>query len=172
MELTEKKLVEIREKRYAVIKAIWELLVENNQIDPKRFKLSRPLVEEVIEHYIDDWWIIKARYKIQHEIQLHKIAGLMTAAILRYRPIIPLEDKLQNKKEIYINEFFAVLHGLAICGEYSLETCQAIAQEDWFNAWFDDFLHLIHRRNYTAEGLSFIYQTLSIFVFPKNLNLS
>jgi hypothetical protein len=163
---------DIREKRYFLIKSLWNLMISQGYFKDDRLKLSIPLVDEVIEHYIADWAIIKIRYKIPNEIQLHKIAGLMAASILRYRPIIPLTDDLDGKHEIYANEFFAILHGLAICGEFSLEKCQMLATEDWFETWLDDFLHLLHRRNYTAEALAFIFETLCIFAFQENFEKS
>lgn len=165
----EDKRKAIREKRYAVILGLWETLVEIGQIDSTKFKLSYPIVDEVVEHYIEDWWIIRARYRIDKEIQLHKVAGLMAASLLRYRPIIPLVDSFEDRKEIYINEYFAIIHGLAICGEKSIEESNKLTKYEWFNQWFDDFLHLVHRRNYTAESLAFIYETVSAFMFPKNL---
>lgn len=163
---------DIREKRYVLIKSLWKLMVNQGYFNEERMKLAIPLVDEVIEHYIADWNIIKVRYKIPAEIQLHKIAGLMAASILRYRPIIPLSDDMEGKYEIYANEFFAVLHGLAICGEYSLEKCQMLATADWFDTWLDDFLHLLHRRNYTSEALAFIFETLCIFAFQENFERS
>lgn len=163
---------EIREKRYFLIKSLWNLMVNQGYFNEERMKLAIPLVDEVIEHYISDWHVIKFRYKIPEEIQLHKVAGLMAASILRYRPIIPLSEDLDGKYEIYANEFFAILHGLAICGEYSLEKCQMLSTADWFDTWLDDFLHLLHRRNYTAESLAFIFETLCIYAFQENFQKS
>ena len=158
----------IREKRFILMKSLWNLMVNQGYFREDRMKLAIPLVDEVIEHYIADWNIIKIRYKIPDEIQLHKVAGLMAASIMRYRPIIPLCDDLEGKYEIYANEFFAILHGLAICGEYSLEKCQVLATADWFDTWLDDFLHLLHRRNYTSEAIAFIFETLCIYAFQDN----
>lgn len=162
---------EIREKRYTTILGIWKVFIERGYLDESRFRLSMPLVDEVIEHYIIDWEILKQRYHIPKEIQLHKVAGLMAASILRYRPIVPLmDDEFRDKKEIYANEFFAVLHGLAICGAYSLEVCDKISQEGWFDGWVNNFTYLLHRRNHTPESLAFIFETLCIFNFPDNIN--
>jgi len=161
---------EIRQKRYQVLKATWNLLIDNGYLSPDRFHFSKPLIDEVIEHYIDDLTVLKVRYNIPGEAQLHKVAGLVAAAILRYRPIIPIADKLENQHEVYANEFFAILHGLITCGEYSLEVCEKIAKEAWFDKWIDDFIHLMHRRNHTPESLAFIFETLSIFIFPTNFN--
>lgn len=169
--IEEEKRKSIREKRYAVILGLWDVLVEIGEIDPTRFKLSYPIIDEVIEHYIEDWCIIKARYRIDKEIQLHKIAGLMAASILRYRPIVPLVDSFEDRKEIYVNEYFAIIHGLSVCGEKEVEASNKLTKYVWFNQWFDDFMHLVHRRNYTAESLAFIFETVSVFMFPKNLEV-
>ncbi|MBI1919748.1 MAG: hypothetical protein HYS23_01570 [Geobacter sp.] len=166
----QKKMADIKEKRLAFLTGLWNLLVEEGFINPNHFALSQPLIDEVVNHYVDDWAILKTRYNIPDEVQLHKVAGLMAAAFVRFRPIIPLVTEYDDKREIYVNEFFAVLHGVAICGEHSTDAAQQIVNYDWFNYWFDDFLHLLHRRNYTAESLCFIFETLSIFVFPKNLS--
>jgi hypothetical protein len=168
-EISDEDIEVTRKRRYAFIKGLWDLLVDKGLIDPKRFMLCSPLVDEIVEHYLEDWMILKARYRIEKEIQLHKVAGLTTAAILRYRPIIPIANELNGKREIYVNEFFAAMHGLGICGDHSLDVCEVLAQEDWFGYWFDDFLFLLHRRNYTAEALNFIYETFSMFRFPKNI---
>lgn len=158
----------VRKKRMELLIQTWELLVQINYIDPKKFCLSPPLLNEVVEHYIDDIRILKCRYKIHDKIQLHKIAGLMTSLILRYRPIIPSIDQYGTTKECYSNEIFAIIHGLSICGEYSIEKCEDLAGQSWFSPWLNDFLYMLHTRNHTPESLVFIFQTLSIFIFPKN----
>ena len=86
----------LRIKRTQVLVGTWKALVAHNKLDPERLKLSAPLTNEVIEYYLADNSAIKARYKISGRIQLHKVAGLMTAAILRFRPIIPLVDEYES----------------------------------------------------------------------------
>jgi hypothetical protein len=158
----------LRRKRTGVLLQIWDHLIDEKIIDPSRFKLAYPLLNEVIEHYLSDVKVLKCRYGIDDKIQLHKIAGLMTALILRYRPIIPIIDEYHDKREIYINEFYAIIHGLAICGEYSLKECEKISEQPWFNGWVSDFTYLLHHRNHTPESLIFIFETFSIFNFPNN----
>lgn len=162
---------ELREKRYQVLKATWNLMIENGYINPERFIFSKPLIDEVVEHYLDDLTILKKRYNIPGEAQLHKVAGLMASAILRYRPIVPIVDTLENQHEVYANEFFSVLHGLATCGEFSLKVCEEVANETWFDSWVDNFVFLMHRRNHTPESLAFIFETLSVFLFPANFKV-
>ena len=164
--------ISLRKRRAKLLLQVWELLIKNSQIDKKYFKISSPLLNEVVEHYLSDVKIIKCRYNIGHKIQLHKIAGLMTAIIMRYRPIIPITDQFKNDSSyVYANELFAITHGLAICGEYSLDACENLANEAWFDRWINDFFYLLHCRNYTPEALIFIYQTLSHFVFVNNFNV-
>ncbi len=161
----------IREKRTQTLIGVWDSLVASNKFDPARLKLSVPLVNEVIEHYLSDYIILKKRYKIEDSrIQLHKVAGLMSAAILRYRPIIPLIDEYASDYEISANEILAVIQGIAICGEYTAKDSHLeILDESWFERWFRDFLYLLHCRNYTAESLIMIYETICCLKFPKNL---
>lgn len=158
----------IRKKRMELLIQTWELLSQTGYIDNKRFEISPPLLNEIVEHYVDDVRILKCRYKINEKIQLHKIAGLMTAIILRYRPVVPLVQEYNNPIEAYSNEIFAIMHGLAICGEYSLEECEKLSKSEWFSPWLNDFLYLLHSRNHTPESLVFVYQTLAVFVFPEN----
>lgn len=79
--------------------------------------------------------------------------------------------EFNSDSEIYANEIFAVTHGLAICGEFSVKECEVMIQEKWFDIWVNDLLYLLHNRNYTSESLMFIYQTLSIFKFSSNFEV-
>jgi len=151
----------VREKRSQTLVSIWKILVKNGKLNDKRFNLSKPLVNEVIEQYISDYEILKKRYKIDNtKIQLHKVAGLMTAAILKYRPIVPLVDSYESHYETCANEILAIFQGLTICAEYSEDKLFELMGEPWFEPWFLDFLFLLHRRNHTPESIIFVYETL------------
>jgi len=162
---------ELREKRIKLLLQVWELLVRKDQVNRDEFSLSVQLVNEIVEHYLADLKIIKCRYRIEDKIQLHKIAGLITSLIARYRPIVPVNGEGNKVSSIYANELYAITHGLAICGEYSIDICEDLAKQPWFDQWLNDFLYLLHCRNYTPESLIFIYQTLTHFVFAENFNL-
>ena len=165
-------IAEIRAKRTSVLLGIWEHLVKSGKVNPDRQKLAVPLLGEVVEYYINDLCILKRRYRIDtNRIQLHKIAGLMTGAVLRFRPIIPLVDELESEYELYANELLAVVNGIAICGEYAAKDGQLeIFDEPWFNPGLKDFLFLLHFRHITSEGLIFVYQTLTTLKFPQNFD--
>jgi hypothetical protein len=160
-----------REKRVRTLIGLWKSLVETDKFSEKRLKLSPPLLNETVEYYLGDLESLKRRYKIQDtRIQLHKIAGMMAGAILRFRPIIPIVDKIDSEYEVVANEFFAVLHGVAICGEYNLTDGRLdIVDEEWFDPWLKDFIYLLHYRHYTSEALIFTFETLTWLRFPKNM---
>lgn len=162
---------QLRRKRLSTLIGVWDYLLDNNLFDKERFRLSIPLTNEIIEHYLIDQRVLKQRYKIKERIQPPKIAGLMASLILRYRPILPLFEEFTNDKEAYVNEFLAVFHGLAICGEFdSYTSIKEIVTADWFSKWLNDFLYLLHHRNHTPEALAFIYETFAIFKFPSAIS--
>lgn len=171
MDINEPNVPAIREKRTKTLIGVWDLLVASGKLDPKKFQLSPPLINEVVEHYIADYSVLRQRYKIQSsKIQLHKIAGLVAASIMRYRPVTPLVDEFKTDYEICANEILAVIHGIAICGEYTeKDSPLEILDEEWFDRWFRDFLYLLHCRNYTPESLIFVFQTLCSLRFQQNM---
>ncbi len=160
---------ELKHKRTKSLIGVWQLIVENKLLNSDRFELSMPLVNEVTQHYIMDNKVLKKRYNIDNLIQPHKIAGLMASSILRFRPIVPVAKlkEYENENEMYANELLSILHGLAVCGEFSsMEHLETIMKENWFNHWFNHFLYLLHHRHHTPESLCFIFATLSYFKFP------
>jgi hypothetical protein len=161
---------ELRYKRLSTLIGLWGFCVEIGLFDPNRLKLSKPLTNEVVEHYIADQRVLKTRYKISERILPSKVAGLMTSSLLRYRPIAPIVDEI-SKDEIYANETFAIIHGLSLCGEFNRddEALKALFKNDKFISWMEDFKFLLHYRNYTPEALSFIYETLTLVQPPFNL---
>jgi hypothetical protein len=158
----------IRAKRIDTLKGAWQRMDESRQ---DRFKLSDPIVMDVIEHYMDDWRIIKYRYGIDDEIQLHKIAGLMAAAIVRYRPVVYMPDQVQLKSDLCVNERLAVIHGLSICSEYSPGAVTHFQSNELFKDWVHDMVHHLRKRNYTAESLMLVFQTMSVVAFPEGFRV-
>jgi len=169
--MEQKDLDELRQKRMRMLLGTWDALVKHNKLDAERLTMSPPLANEVIEYYIADNTALKERYRIKDRIQLHKVAGLTTSAILRFRPIIPLVHEFNSYVEIYANEILAIYHGLAICGEFAVANGHLkMIDEDWFEPWMRNFVYLLHHRNYTSEGLIFVYETICRLKFPSNLD--
>jgi len=160
-------LEQLRVKRMQTLVGVWRALSEAALI-PNAYHLSSLLINEVVEHYISDIQVIKFRYRIEDRIKLHKIAGLMAASIIRFKPAIPVKEDEIELYDPFINESFAIIHGLAVCGECAQsDDYLALTKELWFEQWLNDFRYLLRYRNYTAESLIFIFQTLCELRFPN-----
>jgi len=159
----------IRRKRIETVSGVWLSFTANGRFSSSRLKLSPPLVNEVVEHYIADRHAMKQRYKIPGRIQLYKVAGLMASSIMRYRPVVPIADDLHAGTEFFANEFLAIYHGVAICGEFYGRPHLDILDEPWFSKWRDECVYFLHCRNYTPESLCMLFLTLSAIKFPEVL---
>ena len=160
-------LEDLRKKRMQTLLGVWKALLEADLVSDA-YRLNSLLINEVVEHYISDVQVLKQRYRIEDRIKLHKVAGLMTSSIIRFKPAVPhAEDKIKIY-DPFINELFAIIHGLAICGECEQDDeYLALTEEPWFDQWLNDFRYLLRYRNHTAESLIFIFQTLCELRFPN-----
>ena len=160
----------IRQRRVQTLLGVWTSLLTNGVFSETRFRISTPLVNEVVEHYISDRAVLKLRYHISDRIQVYKIAGLMTASIMRYRPVVPVVEEFNVGYEIYANELLAIYHAVAICCEHSeIRYVTDIFDEAWFQKWRDEMVYFLHYRNHTPESLCMIFLTLMQLRFPDNL---
>ena len=163
---------EIRIRRIATIQGVWKSLVSRGWFLDDRVRLSTHLLNEVVEHYVEDRQILKVRYRIKGRIRLYKIAGLMAASLMRYRPIIPVCDELQPGIEFYANEFLAIYQSLAICAQRQDQSyCLEVMDEPWFEGWRDEMVYFLHFRNYTPEALCQVFFVLSCVKFPECVDL-
>lgn len=167
MDIAEKNhLQEVKNKRAKLLIGLWEYLLETGYLNKNEVNISYPVINEIVEHYCTDYTVLKFRYKITDRIERPKIAGLMVALIMRYRPIYLLTQTCKSTEALYANETLAIIYGLSVCLEDSLKKAVDILNQTWFNNWFNDFQYLLHQRHYTAEALTFIFKTLMIFLKP------
>ena len=159
-------LQEVKNKRAKLLIGLWEYLLETGYLNKNEVNISYPVINEIVEHYCTDYTVLKFRYKITDRIERPKIAGLMVALIMRYRPIYLLTQTCKSTEALYANETLAIIYGLSVCLEDSLKKAVDILNQTWFNNWFNDFQYLLHQRHYTAEALTFIFKTLMIFLKP------
>jgi hypothetical protein len=142
-----------------------------SDVDPSKFCLRKDLVSSVVDHYINDYQILRLRYGITERIQLHRVAGLLTAAIMRYRPIT-LVNGIPKGNEARINEHFAIFTGLNICAERYAWQGKDIGvifrTQPLLGEWITRTKFLLDTRNYTSEALILAYETLCMFMFPEN----
>lgn len=154
---------ETKEKRLNTLLGVWSIVTQRGLIPGDRMDVNHAVLSEVVAYYLSDLSVIKHRYRIQGKISPYKIAGLTTAAILRFRPVSLRAGDYKGDSEVYANEIFAIIHGLSICGEdvHALLD-RAVVRQPWFRLWMKDFVFLLHHRNYTSESLIMIYETLCL----------
>ncbi|MGC4013451.1 MAG: hypothetical protein QM755_02875 [Luteolibacter sp.] len=140
-------------------------------VDFNNVALCKHLTARTVDHYLGDYQILRARYGITDQIQLHRVAGLLASAICKFRPVIATAEK-PSAAEATLNEHFAIHVGLSLCAE-----CHAADDDDALAAlysnplakgWVKRFKYLLSVRNHTPESLASIFETLCITYFPKN----
>jgi hypothetical protein len=98
---------------------------------------------------------------------------LLSAAIIKVRPIQLRDYSSPGARVSRDNEFFAAWAGLAICAE--------LADDDrlWklknlpnYSNWFEDLIYFMVRRHDASEALILAFETLSLSWFPENFKKS
>jgi hypothetical protein len=159
----QKKRDENALKRIATFVKTYSDIVDSGKFDKNKFTINASFASNAVNHYLDDLDALKKRYKISDLVQMPKIAGLMANAILRYRPIVPINGKETNIGDIDINEYVAIYHGLAVCageGKASEDKIRQFIRKNSFENWFKGMIFLLKKRNYTAESLYMIFETI------------
>lgn len=145
--------------------------MKENGIDGVNFdnlELSPFLVGRVVDHYMGDYQVLRLRYGITDNIQLHRVAGLFASAICRYRPILIKASK-PTHQEASINEHFALHVSLSICGQHTAgKGGTPFVKNPLIIGWAKRFKYLLGSRNYTPEGLAMVFETLCIEHCPEN----
>jgi len=167
----------IAEKRITGLVRYWKRLLDENLVaDWQYMAFNASIASKVIRHYMQDLNILKSRYKISKRAQMPKIAGLVASAVLKYRPIVPLDGKRTDVKYIRANEALAIYHGLGVCANYDLgggnDNNQALASlmsKPIFVEWLRRFMYLLQERNYTSESLIMVFETLCMGAFPDSM---
>jgi hypothetical protein len=160
----------IRQKRLETLAGAYELMVEKWGT-PYQTKLHDPFVAATVEQYLRDRKALKLRDKIPCKIQRYKVAGLMASAIISNRPIQVLAPSHpQGLSNSFDNEYFAVIHGLAICAEgYEDKAIYRLFEDPHFAEWCEDFVALLRFTTPHSDSLVHIFRTLCLGYFPANL---
>ena len=177
----EKKIVD---KRYRTLLDIWDKASANPYFVDSNgdaiFCLNKMLLGVVVSHYIHDLRALKLRYGIDGKIQFPKVAGLITSSIVKYKPLVPVKGDNDFLKSLIANEVFAVLYGLCVLFDIEIfsdeDTKIKIAgivkkflEIDSGKKWRDRIHYLLNCRNYTAESLIAVFETLCINLAPELL---
>jgi len=183
---------EIKEERKKRMRArmrslvvVWLELVRLNLIDAQKFTFNKAIATKAITHYISDLEILKARYGIKGNAQAPKLAGLIAANILKYRPIVPSKGNEEGIEDNRANEILAIFQGLCLCTNYYCksgatvdkikindsynQTMKELLLKKSFNDWHKKLMHLVSERNYSPEGLIMIFETLNFTLYPDRV---
>jgi hypothetical protein len=164
----ENDLKKLEEKRTRSIFGAFCLMIKLGYIDGSKFTMNSSLLKSVVKHYLQDLLILKIRYGIKDKVQPQKTAGLTTAGIMRFKPVLPKNTSDETLFESDVNELLAIFHGLCLCAEQeeekiSLEAVAALWAKSEFPEWLSNFRYLLKFRNYTAENLALVFDTLVRF---------
>lgn len=170
-EISERE-AEIRATRLTTLIASWKMLCERNKDLREGAYLDEGLAAQVVERYLQDRQALVHRHNITGRIQRHKIAGLMTASIVKVRPVQLREREGPAARVSKDNEFLAAAHGLAVCGEGNEDGLAKLLRLPLYGNWLTNFVYFLYRRHDCAEACSFIFESLSITYFPSNLTNS
>jgi len=138
-----------------------------SNVDGYQFFIDPIQLAETVEQYASDCDVLKIRYAQEEndKIQPPKIAGLMASSINRHRPIV-IREGFSKAKRPPLNELLAIFNGLFVCSEFSDKnknpSLTTFYENEFFSKWLNDFLHILCYRNYTAENLIMLYETLCI----------
>jgi hypothetical protein len=174
--------IKIIDKRLETLLGIWDKVSRVPcfaESDDTVLHLNEKLLGEVLACYIYDLRALKQCYEISDKVQFPKIAGLMTNAIVKYKPLVPRNGD-DNLKAISLkaNEIFATFYGLCVLfdteilpdGEIRVKVVNSIKNFIKTNPqWQKNVHYLLHSRNYTAESLITMFETLCITLAPELL---
>ncbi|MCL2102094.1 MAG: hypothetical protein FWH22_10335 [Fibromonadales bacterium] len=158
----------LEEKRTISLFGAFLTLVNIGDINSSKFTLNRSLLKLTIRHYIKDLRILKDRYGIEDKVLPQKAAGLITAAIMRFKPVLPKNGSDESLFENDENEVLAAFNGLCMCmersdGKVDLQATLNLWSKPEMQEWLANFLYLLKFREYTAESLVMVFDTLVRF---------
>jgi len=163
-------------KRMISLIKSWKRLLDENLVPDWRYMaFNASIAAKVVRHYVRDLEILKLRYNIGNRAQMPKIAGLMANAVLKYRPLVPIDGKRRDVEYIKANEALAIYHGLSVCANYGKISDAtpplliALMSRPLFAVWLKRFTYLLQERNYTSEALIMVFETLCMSAFPDSM---
>jgi len=168
----EKEIIDCAREKIEWLGMAWVRVLEKMDFPGKRlFTLNPAIASKAALHYAEDLKFLKKRYAIPDKAQPPRVAGLMTSAILKYRPLVPTSGHELDIHGNEINELFAIWQGLCICANcttdgktFSNKAVANFMSHPNFRTWLGRFIFLLKERNYTSESLIMAFETLCQFV--------
>lgn len=174
---------QIFQDRSKGISEVWRLLLRERLVNGEYFRLNRAILENAVRHYVNDLGILKVRYSIGDLAQSQKVAGLAAGAILRFRPVVPIDGTCEEKRirDDTSNEILAVFHGMLVCADHYIrnygikrDVAAGFFKTARCKDWVNKNVYLLRERNHTPEALLMIFEGFCLAGFPdaieKELN--
>jgi hypothetical protein len=163
---------DLKRKRAMALANAAVRLMEKGAIDKSKYVLNAILLDKAVGHYLLNLEFLKKRYGIQDKAKMPKIAGLMAYSITKFKPLVPMHGVKLDTKYLDANEWLAIYYGLCACadmgnGNADEEALGLVVSNPFFEDWFKSFKYLLGERNYTAESLVMVFETLG-FVFRNS----
>lgn len=178
MELnTEPTRDDLLKKRIVTILGVWDELRDKYPALFSECHLERELLREAVESYLDDRDAYMARRRISppNRIMFHKVAGMMAAAICKYRPIQFTGPSTSKRDSLLQNELLALWNGIALCAEpylKNLDVLKGMVDDEPFTVWKSEFLQLLHLRPDSAQAIIVIFHSMCMKYLPLTVDSS
>jgi hypothetical protein len=155
-----------------VMKYVLELKSKNGFSNSQTFVLNKSLALKTVKFYDQKLKDMRTTHSAEDKVEDSRIAGMMADAILKFRPLVPINGndviEVEDIEYNVCNEFLAIYHGISICSA-GYENGPLLMGEfmsgKLFDRWLERFLYLLEQ-DYTMESLVMIFETLCVTVFP------
>jgi len=165
------------EKRLEVLDGVWVEITGKFPDFYKGCSLHPALQREVVESYLNEREVYKLRNRIPEtsKIMLHKVAGIITASICKFKPVQLSADRSEYANDMFQNERFALWTGLSICSEPyrpHKEHMLGMLQCELFYQLEKDLLRLFQLRPDSPEAFVAVYHAICLKYMPTTIETS
>ena len=155
------------QKRLEVLDGVWTELNAKFPAFYKGCTLHPALQREAVESYLNerDAYKLRNRMPPSNRIMLHKVAGIFTAAICKFKPVQLSANPAEYANDNFQNERLALWAGLAICSEpYQphKEHMLIMLQCELFYQLEKDLLRLFRLRPDSSDAFIEVYHSICI----------
>jgi hypothetical protein len=164
---------EIRKTRLETLLVVYKLMGAYKQI-AENTRVSDTKACQTVEDYLLERRAVVQRHKIPDRIQRPKVAALMAASIVKFRPLVDFypDDATGgcSESDSWLNERFSIYHGLAVCAEGCPdESLKRLLSNPHFESWVSKFADRL-KSGLSPDALIQAFETVCLSYFPENLD--
>ena len=155
---------EIKIKRTEQLVNATKRLITLGILDGENYTLDVHITSELVDYYCRELINIKEWYSVKEKANTAKIAGIMASAIVRYRPWLPINGKIDSKNKYHGNAIIAIYHGLILCAVEDHDVVKRFMSSSEFDKWFELFQYILRNRHITPDLLILVFETIRTFM--------